>query len=519
MRILIVLLTLFVASPAAAQVEHCRFFATEIDALAAGHTDVDHAVRLLDVGQGARCFAIYMADATRIDRAAFVDFVRRFESSRTDKQSGAGAKASGSTTVVTQGPAAKVLSVAAEYGALTQSVSGQVVTMRGNLAGIPSALVRHDVFPYCVGPDRRNAYCVDNSALSLLRRVSFAVSFDANRGGQVTGTPSPGTASAGNQPVTFTAGKNELSSASVHVELWNRRDTTSPAFRKAWAAKVGAAMEQAGSDLLAQAGTFAESVLNAPGHQAWRAKHLAAVRAAGRNREQILAALNDALRELAPMVQASVPALNDQAKGALASYSTFFLDQDQFIDTLAVQKVVAIEYVNNRPAGQASTSNMRLILDWPMNAQTRLVANAAATFYDSSASDAAGVDRYRDAQLGAELDHALGKYSILGPATVSIAGYYQYQHAPSLLSVDPLNPVPGVTFVGLPANAKTVLATTGDIWLAQARLALTPPRSGVKVPVSVTYSNRTELIDKPAWRAQIGITYDFDSLFAAVNKP
>ena len=50
-------------------------------------------------------------------------------------------------------------------------------------------------------------------------------------------------------------------------------------------------------------------------------------------------------------------------------------------------------------------------------------------------------------------------------------------------------------------------------------IVLTPPRSGVKVPVSVTYSNRTELIDKPTWRAQIGITYDFDSLFAAVSKP
>jgi hypothetical protein len=518
MRIFIVLLTLLIASPATAQVENCRFFATEIDALVAGQTNVDHAVRLLDVGQGARCFAIFMADATRIDRAAFVDFVRRFEGSRTDKQSGAGAKASGSTTVVTQGPAAKVLSVAAEYGAITQSVSGQVVTLRGNLAGIPSALVRHDVFPYCVGPDRNNAYCVDNSMLSLLRRVSFAVSFDANRGRQVTGTPLAAASAAG-QPVTFTAGKNELSSASAHVELWNRRDTTSPAFRKAWAAKVGAAMDQTGSDLMARAGTFAETVLNASGHEAWRVKHLALVRAAGRNRAQIVAALDDALRELAPIVQTAVPTLHDQAQAALASYSTFFLDQDQFIDTLAVQKVVAIEYVNNRPAGQAATSNVRLVVDWPMNAETKLVANAAATFYGSSASEVAGVSRYRDAQLGVQLDRALGRYSILGPATVSIAGYYQYQHAPSLLTVDPLNPVPGITFIGLPANAKTVFADTGDIWLAQARLALTPPRSGVKVPVSVTYSNRTELIDKPTWRAQIGITYDFDSLFAGLSKP
>ena len=97
---------------------------------------------------------------------------------------------------------------------------------------------------------------------------------------------------------------------------------------------------------------------------------------------------------------------------------------------------------------------------------------------------------------------------------MSAALYYQYQHAPSLLNFDPLKPVPGVTFVGLPDDAKTVFATKGDIILGQVKLSLTPHESSVKVPLAVTYSNRTELIDKPTWRAQIGVTYDFDSLFA-----
>ena len=43
---------------------------------------------------------------------------------------------------------------------------------------------------------------------------------------------------------------------------------------------------------------------------------------------------------------------------------------------------------------------------------------------------------------------------------------------------------------------------------------MTPPGKSVKIPISVTYSNKTELINKPTWRAQIGVAYDFDSLMS-----
>jgi len=54
--------------------------------------------------------------------------------------------------------------------------------------------------------------------------------------------------------------------------------------------------------------------------------------------------------------------------------------------------------------------------------------------------------------------------------------------------------------------------------LFQAKLTLAPVGSNIKVPVSVTYSNRTELIEKPTWRGQVGFTYDFDSLFALADR-
>jgi hypothetical protein len=147
-----------------------------------------------------------------------------------------------------------------------------------------------------------------------------------------------------------------------------------------------------------------------------------------------------------------------------------------------------------------------------------MVANGAATFYDSLPPNIpADVTRYRDAQFGLQLEHGLGQQSIVGPAVVSVALYYQYQHSPALLEIDPLKPIPGVAFTGLPANARTIFAEKGNIWLGQAKLSLTPPGSSIKVPLSMTVSSRTELIDKPTWRGQVGLAYDLDSLLGALR--
>jgi hypothetical protein len=44
-----------------------------------------------------------------------------------------------------------------------------------------------------------------------------------------------------------------------------------------------------------------------------------------------------------------------------------------------------------------------------------------------------------------------------------------------------------------------------------------PAESSIKIALSVTWSNRTELIDNPVWRGQIGISYDLDSLFGVLT--
>lgn len=518
-------LALLLASYGDAQIENCGQFPDRINKIFSAKVtdDIEPDVRgLLDVGQNGRCFAQALSRIinTRQNKSAFAEVVQRIESSRTDKQSGAGVGGAGSTSAVSQGAVAKTLSVATEYGALTQSVSGQVVTIQGNLAGIPSALVRNNVFPYCVGEDRKNGYCVSSSMLSILRRLSFTASFDASRDSQTLNGTATGTAASGSgsaQPVTFTGQKRELTSFSARLELWNTRDETSKAFQDAWKAKVAAALDTPSADLLAAGIALVKDVGDTNWNEQWTNDSVKALIAARNDRATFVAALNQAMDNLA--TQATVAFEGGSVGAALAAYNRFFLAQDELIDTLAKSTVVALVYTDSRPLGQTPVNNLKLIIDKPLTTQAKLTFNGGFDFYGATPqSPNLSLSRFRDAQVGLEVDTGLmGGKSISGPATLSVAGYYQYQHSPVLLDVSGTSPLPGITFTGLPSNATTVFASTGSIWLVQAKLTLAPPGKSVKVPISVTYSNKTELIDKPTWRAQIGISYDFDSLMSILS--
>jgi hypothetical protein len=199
------------------------------------------------------------------------------------------------------------------------------------------------------------------------------------------------------------------------------------------------------------------------------------------------------------------------AQKALSARSDYYLAEDALVSELADQPVLSIEYNNNRPVGQATTSTFRLIFDKGVN-KWSFTFNGAVTFYDTR-PQAPTTSRYRDAQVGAQVQRDIGKF-LSTPAALSASYYFQYQNGPAILNVTPGTPLPGITFTGLPSNATQVFAQTGNLHLGQLRLVLSPGQSNVRFPVAVSYSNRTELIAKPTWRAQVGVSYDFDSLFA-----
>jgi hypothetical protein len=171
----------------------------------------------------------------------------------------------------------------------------------------------------------------------------------------------------------------------------------------------------------------------------------------------------------------------------------------------------SVEYTNLHAQNQPTTSNVRLIFSHqPSVAPTLLTFNAALTWYNSLPA-ATSTGRLRDVQAAGQLDRRLGVIPNLGNAVLTLAGYYQWMKEDALITIGPGNVAPGSGII-LPGTAATLLGTKGNIGVVQGRLTL-PVSNTIKIPLSVTWSNRKELINESETRGQVGITFDLDSLF------
>ena len=162
-------------------------------------------------------------------------------------------------------------------------------------------------------------------------------------------------------------------------------------------------------------------------------------------------------------------------------------------------------------SGQAYMSNLRFIYSHqPGTSPLVVTANAAVTWYNTVP---AGVKtgQFRDIQIAGQIDRRLGQIPTLGNATATFAGYYQWMREDALIIIGPGNVAPGSGIV-LPGTAATLLGTQGSIGIVQGKLSI-PVNNVVKIPISMTWSNRTELVQESDIRGQIGLTLDLDAVF------
>jgi hypothetical protein len=458
---------------------------------------------------------------TSVQRTAFGQFVQAFESRRTDKQAGSNPGTGGTTNLVAKGTTSRILSVAAEYGALTESVNRQIVTVQGSLDGIPAALVRQQLVRYCPNgsePEKNNP-CVHQGAFEALRRISYSVSFDTSANAQqVTATPgaqSQGTA----QPVTFEATGQSITGATLRVIAVNARDDVSKAFQTKWNEKLKtlaatAPLRAASAAVIPSTNALLKEVESTNAYKKWQSDTIAAMSAATSPQQVDEIWLRQAIA-LGAALRVETPSVFDIVDAFASALSRFRFEQQDFVDGLANKPVLTLEYDYKKPTGQPATSTARAIFDKGFGASWSVAFNAAVEVYDEPPpASIPGATRVRDTQIAIQLQRDLGTLSLLGAAAVSGSYYYQYQNSPSILNVTPGTPLPGVTFIGLPPTATQVFAEKGPLHVAQIRLVLGPGQSGARFPISMTYSNRTELITKPTLRAQIGVSYDFDAVFA-----
>lgn len=499
-------------------------------------TKSDQAIRkLLDFYSNQLCTTYLLlksnqyvaaSQATKEEAAAAI-YQRLVQAVKTmSQQTGSSVGTGGSTNLVSKGIAAKFISLASEYGALTQSTSNLTTTLQGTFAGLPVLLVKSDIAVECSTRLLASTPCFNHKVVDGLNRFSYGVSFDTSQNAQTLSGTVTGQTTTSAQAATFTANPHTINAVTGKwIAIPGRQfspdaiKTQLAAFKPAQAANV---MKYIGFFQNKEL-SLGASFKNWQDASVTELDQTAASDADGHKTVEVWKGLGTSLVEafgvpqnMPPKQVANTDVIQNTLQLAL-EYETYLNQEEVIAASLAKPAILTCEYDYNRPASQPTNSVFRVIYQQQVKKFT-LTANGAISIYDSSPSSSIpGASQFRDAQFALEADHDVSINStITGKIGMTASGafYYQYQNSPAILNVNPSSPETGVTFTGLPSTASQVYAQKGNIAIGQLRLTI-GSGSNLKVPISVTYSNRTELITKPTWAAQIGIAYDFDSLFGS----
>jgi len=139
----------------------------------------------------------------------------------------------------------------------------------------------------------------------------------------------------------------------------------------------------------------------------------------------------------------------------------------------------------------------------------QLTANGGVEWYATLPATAT-YGRLRDVQVAGEFDKPVGGTVSAPRATVSLAGYGQYQSDPTVLTITAGNLAPG-TNITLPSDAQVLLGTSGWLGVVQGKLVFNLAQ-GFALPVAIKWSNKTDLLDANDIRGQIGLSYDLSAL-------
>jgi hypothetical protein len=423
------------------------------------------------------------------DGESYAAFVTDAQEIRNDQQMGAGPNSSGTTSLVSKGGLPYLFGFAVENGAATQSQSDTTVTFRVNPGGVINMFANKGFITGFREPD---------SVVKFLNKTSVGFSFDTSRG---------------NEPNIFTGDKQQLSAVMARVEFLNERDPRHRKYEAAWERLVG----NEGVKLAQQVWNTTSALIDLGGNrrafrdpalQAWFNQfneRLTQVQGglAG-TREQKINAMAGALREQAALVPAD--RVMEDAITALTSFAkedrVYTKAKNRLLDDIAKGRIFTLEYLNKREVNAPDTSNFTFIASTGVASRASLTANGSFTFFHQRPEAASLTDprpnRIRDFQFAGELAVPFK----LGDNQFDFWFSGRYER----LLTDASN-IAGVTVSG----------TRGDIALGQFGLNVPIKSLGIKFPVSVTFANRTELIDEKVIRGNFGFTFNWDTLWSRLK--
>jgi hypothetical protein len=432
----------------------------------------------------------YLMTFNAAQQAGYKALLESMES-KADKQLGASATSTGTTSLASKGLVPQLLGAAVEEGALDQSVSGKVVTFRAK----PAALVG---LVYGYGGVRQN----EDGMLRLANRFSGSISFDTSRG-----------TSAG----TLTADSSQFSGWSARVEIINERDPASSSYAPRWLAELSSHTHKAYLDA---AEKLYDSLNAWDDFAAWQARLVASAEeidhafAAKGDRKAAETAFKAMLGpELDKL--GKLPTAPTNVKKALEDYATTLLavqqDEGKLYEFIGKAPVLAVEFTATRdpklPDLYATTGIWQSAFGKDKKAS--LTLNAELDYYGSVPPGT--THQLKSFVFSAEVSRQIGDVLGLKTPTLSLAGRYSYLPNDTVTSSVASTTQDATTSNG---TAGTSVALKGSVGLVQAKLTVPIKGSGVKIPLSVTLANRSEAVKESFVRANFGVTLDLDTLLA-----
>lgn len=416
--------------------------------------------------------------------AARAEIGRIVAFSRADVQTGAGSSASGSTSAVVSPLLPAIFGAAFENGAITRTVSGSTITLKANPAGLICAGRAQGVEAVAL---RDPAACN-----RVWARLGITASFDTSRGEKQASLANLATV------------QSQFSELAVRYELVNHRDvslddlkgsvdtlrTRSAAFATALEAARGA-LAPFTDELVARFEKRDKAAFAASSPAEQRALVAGLVRdiLARASLEPTLAAR---LRTLWLEALVAYERVEADVAGALVVTLDYTLQRP---DLAAEDLAGGIVAKGERPP---DVHAVRLVAAKAPLPNLDVTVNGAVAFFGDTRPGMRG--HFRDARVGVEGKWKLRSLKGYGRPTLSFAALYTF------LNQSPLG-------LGVAVNGVGV-AERGHIWVVQTKFELPTANNSIRIPISVTYANRTELIKESDVRGQIGISFNLDSLFA-----
>ena len=509
-----------------------RMSGLNLSALAPGRDPADIA-EAVDVLDNYTLGFLYYALPPESVKSTFKDFLKSVEAARVDQQLGANPSTGASSSVVAKAGLTSLVSFALETGAITQTVDQNVVTLHANGDGLFRFLSGQDVIAPCVSG---SLSCKPSWASGLDLSASFNISNGGTKTltGQTAGTAAP-------VDISTIFNNHQFSSATAQYAILNKRDLRSKAYHDSFLKWFGAnkvKLTAAGNQLLTSVSTLFDPMQKSPEYSAWLTATRDAInKAIAANPKSVPDVFDTQLKDLVAKMRALDAQFDSKLQGLEQAYARYFATQDQLGRNMITAPQLLLLATYSEPPLQPKIINTKF--SFAMSPGSRDLAacgNAApttktqpvdltngpacanpGTFTINGGIDvyqteqptgvAQNTSRFRDAQVAIQFDRPLG--AATSPAQLSIGAYYQYQRNPGIFTVPSgATTIPNSGIPLTPAGTTVLTNTKGSLYVAQAMVTLQIPAAGLKMPIGISWSKRTDLVRGNEVRGHIGFTFN-----------